>query len=328
MRTKQNYRKLWLLSGVLQTVALFGQYPGSAGQAGTTAMKADSSAFVAWASQSQVHRGYQDISTPSLGLASAGADHAAEGLSDGTAVSLGDAGWVVCTFQNPIRNGNGPDFAVFENSFSDDFLELAVVEVSSDGVNYTRFKAHSLTDTTVQTASFGLTDATKLNNLAGKYRGGYGTPFDLQELAGTPGLNINAITHVKVIDVVGSINKPYATYDGFGNKINDPWPTAFPSGGFDLDAIGVINQAQGTSTGLSDHRATRDVLVFPNPVSRGEKLELSGATIEKMQLCDEFGGLVKETNETVLNTREITPGIYFLRVVASSGTFVKKLIVQ
>jgi hypothetical protein len=115
-------------------------------------------------------------------------------------------GSAILTFQNPISNGTGFDFAIFENSFNDVFLELAFVEVSSDGVNYIRFPATSNTQTTTQIGPFDNTgDATKLNNLSGKYRAQYGTPFDLQELTGNPLLNINAITHIKIIDVVGSI---------------------------------------------------------------------------------------------------------------------------
>ena len=55
------------------------------------------------------------------------------------------------TFASPIYNGEGPDFAVFENGFDIDdeydptgvlhFLELAFVEVSSDGENFFRFPA-------------------------------------------------------------------------------------------------------------------------------------------------------------------------------------------
>jgi hypothetical protein len=44
--------------------------------------------------------------------------------------------------------------------------------------------------------------------------------------------------------VVGSINPEYATYDCQGNPVNDPWPTAFASGGMDLDAVGVIHDLE------------------------------------------------------------------------------------
>jgi hypothetical protein len=36
----------------------------------------------------------------------------------------------------------------------------------------------------------------------------------------------------------------YASCDSQGHQINDPWPTPFPTGGFDLDAVGVIHQKQ------------------------------------------------------------------------------------
>jgi len=188
-------------------------------------------------------------------------------------VSLGDGGSAICTFQYPIKNGIGNDFAVFENSFDDTFLELAFVEVSSDGINFVRFPSHSLTDTTLQTNTFGTTDATKINNLAGKYRSSYGTPFDLQELSSNPILNINYITHVKIIDVVGSVNKQYAKRDSYNNMINDPWPTPFPNGGFDLDAIGVIHQ--NTSVGLKENNLDDNLYLYPNPINKGEKLLLS-----------------------------------------------------
>jgi hypothetical protein len=70
---------------------------------------------------------------------------------------------------------------------------------------------------------------------------GYGTSFDLSELTGTVDLNISAITHVRIIDVVGSLDPEYARYDSLGNIINDPWRTPYETGGFDLDAVAVMN---------------------------------------------------------------------------------------
>ncbi len=66
-------------------------------------------------------------------------------------------------------------------------------------------------------------------------------PFDLQEIADAPGLDVNNVNYVRVIDVVGTIDSQYATHDSKGNIVNDPWPTPFASCGFDLDAVGVIN---------------------------------------------------------------------------------------
>lgn len=303
-------------------------YAPPAGQPGTTAMHKDSSAFINWVTGCNVIRGYQDISNTSLGYANAGDSSMAFGiaLSNGV-ISLGDGGSAICTFQYPIKNGAGPDFAVFENSFDDTFLELALVEVSSDGVNYVRFASHSLTDTVNQTGTFGSTDATKINNLAGKYRASYGTPFDLHELTGDPNINLNSITHVKIIDVVGSINKAYAKRDSYNNMINDPWPTAFGSGGFDLDAIGVINQ--NTSVGLKENTLEKSISVYPNPVNNGSEIIFySTEKLATIELYNSLGEKIKTTNTTILNTEELTTGIYFAKVNTSKGSVTKKIVIQ
>jgi hypothetical protein len=48
---------------------------------------------------------------------------------------------------------------------------------------------------------------------------------------------------VRITDVVGSIDPRYWTRDSLGNLINDPFTTPFASGGFDLNGVGVINEA-------------------------------------------------------------------------------------
>jgi len=165
-----------------------------------------------------------------------------------------------------LTDGPGFDFAVFENSFSNDFLELAFVEVSSDGTHFFRFASVSNTQTNEQVETFGTLDATKIHNLAGKYRGGYGTPFDLAELNEIEGLDIHHVVAVKVIDVVGSIDTAYATYDSEGNIINDPWPTPFESSGFDLDAVGVIHDLNHTA--VEEKSLLSSLSVGPNPAGR------------------------------------------------------------
>lgn len=246
------------------------QYAPPAGQPGSTAIHKDSAVFVAWATDCHVSRGYQNIADTSLGLATVGDSSAATGQAGSNGVvSLGDGGTATLTFDYPLVNGTGWDFAVFENGFGD-FLELAFVEVSSDGELFFRFPAHSLTDTSGQTDGFGGTDATKINNLAGKYTVLYGTPFDLEEMKNLPGLDVNRITHVRIIDVVGSLQKEYAAFDTAGNKINDPWPTPFDAGGFDLDAVGILwNQANS----LQDAMQPTTLKIFPNPGSQLISLE-------------------------------------------------------
>lgn len=240
-------------------------YSPAAGELGSNAISKDSSVFVSWATGIEITRGYQDISSPADGLASFGTFSDALGPAEGTStnvISLGDGGNAILTFATPITNGSGPDFAVFENGFTDNYLELAFVEVSSDGNHFVRFPAISETPTNNQLGPFDYNDCRFIHNLAGNFRQGFGTPFDLEDLVDSSGIDINAITHIRLIDVVGSIDPQYGSYDSQGNIINDLYPTNFASSGFDLDAIGVIHQQP---LGLDILNLTYSI--YPNPTT-------------------------------------------------------------
>lgn len=311
-----------------------GPYGPPPGEAGTTAIHKDSSVFTGWAVGCSVTRGPQDITDTSEGYASSGEAPNAEGKARANGVvSLGDGGTATLTFDGGIRNGPGPDLAVFENSFNDHFLELAFVEVSSNGEDFFRFEAVSLTDTSNQVGTFDSLDATNLYNLAGKYRAEYGTPFDLEELEGKPGLDIDHITHLRVVDVIGNINDPYATRDSRGNKVNDPWPTVFSSGGFDLDAVGVIHS--GASSGKEEHRS-KALRVHPNPVQRGEPFILQCGKIGEsvLRIYDISGTSIRSVHlekgdaRKRIGTERLSRGVYFLELAAGNRTRNAKLIVE
>jgi hypothetical protein len=325
-----------LLLFILTMHVAVAQFAPPAGQAGTTAMYKDSAAFIAWATGSKIVRGYQDISDPALGYPTFGDSTSVVGKANKSSiVSLGDGGSAVVTFKFPIKNEAGFDFAVFENSLNDTFLELAFVEVSSDGVTYFRFPATSNTQDTVQLDNAADMDARKINNLAGKYRALYGTPFDLQELSGISGLDIDRITHVKIIDVVGSILPAYATHDKNGKKINDPWSTPFPSSGFDLDAVGIIHQALPNS--IEEPASAIAFQVFPNPVSNTSKIRFLMNTPEKITIdvLDVMGREVAVVADHVpaqqaeiisLEQLNLQNGIYFLRIKGEHAVATKKII--
>jgi len=310
-----------------------GPYAPSAGEIGSTAIHRDSSAFGTWATACTITRGLQDISNASIGNTNVGTNTSAIGKSGlNGVVSLGDGGSATLTFPSPIINGLGADFAVFENGFKNInlggfFLELAFVEVSSDGVNFFRFDAISLTDNSIQTSGFGTTHATNLYNLAGKYKSSYGTPFDLDELAGISGLNINNITHIKVIDVVGNINPIYASYDSQNSIINDPWPTPFGSSGFDLDAIGVINS---TTTKIAELNNNNSINIFPNPFKNILTIQLEQQQNYEYVLLNLNGKNVKSgafsNSQFQINLTQLKSGIYFLQLKSEQAITTQKVI--
>ncbi len=329
-------KKFILFFSVIYTLSAIAQFAPPVGQIGTTAMHKDSSAFVAWSSGCQVVRGLQDASQPALGTTTIGTPGSATGQADGVnVVSLGDGGFAILQFPSPITNGVGFDFAVFENAFNEAFLELAFVEVSSNGLDYVRFPATCNHSTSQQIGPFDNTcNASQLNNLAGKYIAQYGTPFDLQDLQSIAGpeINLNAIRFVKVKDVVGSINAQYGTRDKNNNLINDPWPTAFPSGGFDLDAVGVINQQV---IGLKEY-AIRSFQLYPSLLKKDDWLTIK-PSIElnyTLKLTDISGlTLLTELNlsgELTLKVVATLPsGLYFLHLTSEhQQTQIYKLIIQ
>jgi hypothetical protein len=319
---------LLILFLLLDYASNYAQYAPIVGSSGCQAVYKDSSIFVSWAVSCNVSRGLKNILLPDSGYVSAGVESSAVGKAgENGIISLGDGGNAILTFEKPIVNGEGWDFAVFENSFDDYFLELAFVEVSSDGVNYFRFPSVSLTQDTLQINTFGILDAEKINNLAGKYRGMYGTPFDLEELKLQSGLDVNNITHVKIIDAIGCINDNYATFDSQGNKVNDPWPTCFPIGGFDLDAVGVIHQKSNASSDIP-------VLIYPNPFTDKINIDLYSniqGTIT-LKIVDLTGRTIKVFSSYIsecqsFDLSDIKSGIYLAVIYnVDNEVFIRKIV--
>jgi hypothetical protein len=305
-----------------------GSFAPNADTPGTTAIAADSSVFTAWAIACEVERGPIDIAVNPPEEVTFGLPENAIGTpgSNGL-ISLGDGGTATLTFTEPITNGSSWDFAIFENSFNNTFLEMAFVEVSSDGLNFTRFNATSETQTDIQIDGFGAVDPTMLNNLAGKYRAFYGTPFDLAELDNIVGLDILSITHVRLVDAIGTIDPVFASYDGQGNIINDPYPTDFSSSGFDLDAIGVIH----TQSSLSVQSRELTIGVYPNPTADFITVR-SAFNFNQLSLYSITGKLILSKQLTAMQSDKwdissVPPGSYILRANGNEGTGIANVII-
>jgi hypothetical protein len=306
---------------------------------GTDAIHKDSSIIVSWALSANVERGYINIADTTLTYTEAGTTsnkawsgntENATGIADGQFVSLGDSGIVVLQFENPIFNGPGPDFAVFENAifspptqFSTAFVELAFIEVSSNGIDYERFPTITNCQFTDQIGTFEATEWSQFENLAGIYPVFYGVPFDLDEIE-TSLVDKNNITHIKIIDVIGNINPDFASYDSEGNIINDAWPTPFATCGFDIDAVGVINLAQNIVVSQNNPYS-----IFPNPAIDMISIE---ANKEIFVEITELSGRkliskIVNPNDKQINISQLSAGIYFLIMNDTDKKYSQKIIV-
>jgi len=313
--------KFILILVVLPCILHAQSFHPAPGNAGTNAIKKDSSCFVSWASGGTVTRGFLDIADTTVMIsgsnkASYGNLNLALGPATGNVtdvLSLGDSGVATLSFDQFIMDGPGYDFAVFENGFMDNYIEMAHVEVSSDGIHFFRFPSTTEVPLTTQASNGTYTDCRMINNLAGKYRIGYGTPFDLSDLPNDTNLNKYAVTLVRIIDVIGAISG-HVTTDQFGTTINDPYPTAFESGGFDLEAIGIIN---GT-LGLTDLELI-NISVFPNPTTARLQITLPGKA--SLSLYSPDGRLLQAMDHvdfTSVSLTEFASGMYHLLVVQNS----------
>lgn len=207
----------------------------AAGQAGSTAISKDSPSIVAWADR------VIDVDFGDAVAAQWKNSSLALGPAEGTStdvVSLGEGGIITLGFSEPLADRDGYDFCIFENGFSDDFLELANVEVASTDRVFIRFGVYSGGAEPVE--SYGTIETALIDGFAGKYRQGYCTPFDLAALGDRPEVlagtvDLSKIRYVRLHDVVGDGR----ALDCANRPIYDPFPTT-GGAGFDLDGIGVF----------------------------------------------------------------------------------------
>lgn len=300
------------------------------------AIRTDDARISGWATGCMVQRGWMDIADKGAGLATAGTEQNAIGPAGSAAmvVSLGDSGVAVLTFAQPIKNMEGPDFAVFENGFlapedsTKAFLEFAFVEVSSDGVNYVRFPAQYTGQDTAQVDNFTYTRGQDYVNLAGRYINGHGTPFDLEVLKDSAGLDVNNITHVRLVDVVGSIDPRYGSKDINGRYINDPYATAFASGGFDLTGVAVLNAMPNS---VKERYNDKTISIAPNPAREQVKIFIEGHKRFSYEFVNINGDAIlsgsAETGSSI-DVSALQPGYYHIIIKYEGKKSLIKLIKQ
>ena len=126
-------------------------------------------------------------------------------------LSLGASGEIVVGFDRIITDGEGPDFAVFENPFfirgdpSDPYAELGEVSTSTDAITWRKFTCNRDGEGDGRWPGCAGWTPTSLG----------GDAFDLHTVG------LTEAKYVRLVDLDG------------GGEI--------PSVGFDLDAVGLIN---------------------------------------------------------------------------------------
>lgn len=315
----------------LSCIVSFGQYEPQAPLSGHGAIHRTDVQIKAWANHAVFNPGWIQITDTTLGRVNVTNTQNGTGAPDFLVTSLGDSGVITFTFKHPIINGLGPDFVVFENGIPNlvndslAFLELAFVEVSSNGIDFVRFPAISNTQDAIQMRNDSFLNAINIHNLAGKYLANWGTPFDLEELSGNGLVNINNITHIRLIDVIGILDEGIGSRDSNGKLINDPFPTPFPTGGFDVESIGVLHN-KDTTTGINELAIQN--AVYPNPAKDKIMINTSFSSITKASLFSLHGQQIMDNmplNQEI-SIQHLIPGTYYLMLQGKNETATIKVV--
>ena len=315
------------------TGGLSAQFAPAAPHPDSEAILKDDARILSWATSAHSVRGFINIQDTTRTFtfqdktsnrATFGADSLVLGkkFGPGDLLCLGDSGYVTLGFEKAIANGAGPDFAVFENGFklgSDTsyYLELAFVEVSSDGLNFFRFPSISLTQTENQISDADGLNPSKLHNLAGKLPFRQGVAFDLDEIQDDPKLDKNNVQFVRVVDAIGAINNK-SSVDAEGNVVNDPFPTPYHTGGFDLMAVAVLNQKS----------EERIFALAGNPLTSSDNIRIFGPEIKEGAILNLSGDVLLAFSGNSIHSQTLKPGIYLLRCKAENNSETLKLLIR
>lgn len=313
-----------LLISIFGFLSVSAQFDPAGGEAGSKAVYFQSNLIQSWAQNVRIERGWMNKADTSLGLVSFGSEGDAAGMADGKFVSLGDGGYAEIKLAEPLQNRKGYEFAVFENGFKYSggyYLELATVSVSTDGIHFTNFPAVSLSDTVDQVDNGGVLSPVKLDQLAGKHPANWGTPFDLDDLPDAEFLKRDSILYIRITDVTGSLNADYGTRDSKGSLINDPWPTPFPSGGFDLDAIAFLKE------GYTNIRHQSQSLRLQNPMRVAQPIRLPAEDFVKATWMDAAGRPFESNIDQNFISAPTIPGIYTLLLETASNPYIQRICV-
>lgn len=238
-------------------------------------------------------------------------------------LSLGDGGEIILGFfKNPIIDGNGVDFTVFENVFyvfgneNDPFKETAFVSVSKNGTNFFQFPfdPQTLQGLAGTEPTFGNQNPQD-PNVSG------GNSFDLQAVG------LDTVYFVKLADTDNSV------VDGSMN---------FVGGDFDLDAVVAVNFAEKTTEISSNNFKPKKVSfklskAFPNPTNAQVNFQIDNFYGKgKASIYNALGELIFQKHFSLNGNSkfswnaknslelEVSSAVYFLKVENSEGSRTQK----
>jgi hypothetical protein len=135
---------------------------------------------------------------------------------------------------------------------------------------------------------------------------------------------------VRIIDVIGSINPNYGTLDSEGNLINDLFPTPFYSGGFDLDAVGVLHEVDSELSLFETQNLNLDV--YPNPSQGRFYINfINSNEIHSVQIYDCIGRNIPFTKNQNTNYLEIFiqdySGLLYVHIFSGHSFCIKAVLI-
>ncbi|MDT8414829.1 MAG: FG-GAP-like repeat-containing protein [Flavobacteriaceae bacterium] len=101
---------------------------------------------------------------------------------------------------------------------------------------------------------------------------------------------------------------------------------------FAANQIHNIEEGTGNLLSLDENQLLAQIKIFPNPVSDVLNLNIAtGNFLEAVQVYSALGQQILDLNfnnasNAVINTKELSPGIYFLRISTQTGIFTRKII--
>lgn len=147
--------------------------------------------------------------------------------------------------------------------------------------------------------------------------------------------------HVRTYQNVAGVWKKFGVdIDGTAIDDNSGGSVALSSNGKVLIIGAIANALKGPYTGQvrvydlstvlsSDSFVLAHFSVYPNPASEIVNISLEeGLTLEKVNIYNTLGQLVKTENKNVISVNSLPKGIYFLEIITDKGKASRKIIVN